>query len=91
MDVPGALSTSRLSTPIQAQMVAQQPQDAMECQWEECGKMFNNLAVMIEHIHNGASIPSSFIANMYLTFAQTISVCTNPTTPANGRLVPAVE
>lgn len=28
-------------------------EDTMSCQWEECGKVFNHLPTLIEHIHNG--------------------------------------
>ena len=27
--------------------------DTMTCQWEECGKVFNHLPTLIDHIHNG--------------------------------------
>ena len=27
--------------------------DTMTCQWEDCGKVFNHLPTLIEHIHNG--------------------------------------
>lgn len=28
----------------------------MACQWEECGKVFDHLPTLIDHIHNGESI-----------------------------------
>lgn len=30
--------------------------DTMSCQWEDCGKVFNHLPTLIEHIHNGSSV-----------------------------------
>jgi hypothetical protein len=28
-------------------------EDTISCQWEECGRVFNHLPTIIEHIHNG--------------------------------------
>ena len=47
-------SASRAASPTGAQPEVHAPTEAMECQWEDCGKNFTNLAVLIEHIHNGA-------------------------------------
>ncbi|KIP05380.1 hypothetical protein PHLGIDRAFT_19733 [Phlebiopsis gigantea 11061_1 CR5-6] len=34
------------------QFPAAEGEDTMTCQWEECGKVFNHLPSLIEHIHN---------------------------------------
>ena len=55
VDGSGVLAASRPQSPTQ-QGDEITLAEGMECQWEECGKMYNNLAVLIEHIHNGASL-----------------------------------
>ena len=29
-------------------------EDTMTCQWEDCGRVFDHLPSLIDHIHNGA-------------------------------------
>ena len=36
-----------------------QEADTMACQWEDCGKVFNHLPTLIDHIHNGEQRPST--------------------------------
>ena len=31
-------------------------EDTISCQWEECGRVFNHLPTLIEHIHNGMGV-----------------------------------
>lgn len=50
----GAPLASRPGSPTHADVPVEV--EGMECQWEECGRMFTNLTVLIEHIHNGASL-----------------------------------
>ncbi|CDO68517.1 hypothetical protein BN946_scf184998.g14 [Trametes cinnabarina] len=47
-------SASRPGSPVAAEatMAAEEPQpDTMTCQWEDCGKVFDHLPTLIEHIH----------------------------------------
>ena len=63
--------------------------ELLDCQWDECTRQFNHLPIMIEHIHNGEHIlrvaVSSSVKLKLLRWHKTILVCTNRTTPANGR------
>ncbi|KAK7681769.1 hypothetical protein QCA50_015116 [Cerrena zonata] len=48
-------SVSRPGSPTQVDVSMQEEvfsEDTMSCQWEECGKVFNHLPTLIEHIHN---------------------------------------
>ena len=49
-------SASRPGSPqtAEASMLGEEQEaDTMTCQWEECGKVFNHLPTLIDHIHNG--------------------------------------
>jgi len=47
-------SASRMGSPISVDKAGQEGEgdDTMSCQWEECGKVFNHLPTLIDHIHN---------------------------------------
>ncbi|KAI0776950.1 hypothetical protein BD413DRAFT_524076 [Trametes elegans] len=48
-------SASRPGSPVTAEvamMGEDQEADTMTCQWEDCGKVFNHLPTLIDHIHN---------------------------------------
>jgi hypothetical protein len=30
------------------------PDDVATCEWDNCGKVFDHLPTLIDHIHNGA-------------------------------------
>ncbi|CAL1702694.1 unnamed protein product [Somion occarium] len=48
-------SVSRPGSPSHADVQMQDEafdDDTMSCQWEECGKVFNHLPTLIDHIHN---------------------------------------
>ncbi|EJF60853.1 hypothetical protein BD309DRAFT_207433 [Dichomitus squalens] len=48
-------SVSRPGSPqtAEASMLGEEQEaDTMTCQWEECGKVFNHLPTLIDHIHN---------------------------------------
>ncbi|RPD56836.1 hypothetical protein L226DRAFT_574185 [Lentinus tigrinus ALCF2SS1-7] len=48
-------SASRPGSPVTADAsmaVEDQEADTMTCQWEDCGKVFNHLPTLIDHIHN---------------------------------------
>ena len=53
------------------QFPATEGDDTMTCQWEECGKVFNHLPSLIDHIHNGAWSatvplrPSNYVARSH--------------------------
>jgi hypothetical protein len=53
-DAYGA-SASRPASPSQNQPTAEDAEieDAITCQWEECGVVFTHLPTLIDHIHNG--------------------------------------
>ena len=49
-------SASRPGSPAPAEAVMagdDQEADTMTCQWEDCGKVFNHLPTLIDHIHGG--------------------------------------
>ena len=86
-------SLSRPGSPTQTDAPMQDEalgEDTMSCQWEECGRVFNHLPTLIEHIHNGKPFFNVIISMLFRrTYdMQTISVFINPTTLANGRHVP---
>lgn len=61
-----APSASRPGSPVTAEvsmMGEEQEADTMTCQWEDCGKVFNHLPTLIDHIHNGE--PSSDECNRF--------------------------
>ena len=61
-------SASRPGSPVTADAsmaVEDQEADTMTCQWEDCGKVFNHLPTLIDHIHNGEQRPST----LYLSSA----------------------
>ena len=79
-------SASRPGSPLtaEASMLGEdQEADTMTCQWEDCGRVFNHLPTLIDHIHNGES--PSFALRAGPHSLQTILVSTSRTTPASGQ------
>ncbi len=55
-------SASRPASPVTADTsmtVEEQEADTMTCQWEDCGRVFNHLPTLIDHIHNGTQLSRS--------------------------------
>lgn len=46
------------------QFPAAEGEDTMACQWEDCGRVFDHLPSLIEHIHNGALPTNAFCVSL---------------------------
>lgn len=66
-------------------------EDTMSCQWEECGRVFNHLPSLIEHIHNGTLTFIHHANEIAHCLQQTILVYINQTIHASGRHVRGAE
>lgn len=52
--------------PAEGQFPVTEGDDTMACQWEDCGKVFDHLPSLIDHIHNGEE--SSIVVRAYRNF-----------------------
>lgn len=49
----GSASRPASPMPAEGQFHINDGNDTVTCQWEECGKVFDHLPSLIDHIHNG--------------------------------------
>ena len=51
---PGSASRGGSPVPLEQPATGEdEGEDTIACQWEDCGRVFNHLPSLIDHIHNG--------------------------------------